>query len=308
MRRRRRRRAHARGASSWPRRARAVGPRLRARRDPPHPAARPLAAAAVPAIRATAPPAIPRADRARPAALLRRRGSRPAAPSPARPATCPSAHGPTAGRAAKAWRRSTATRRPCSTPRLHRWFGWDGRADSLWAQGLRAMLDPREMGASARHVAGVMRADPELECLCSARSGRAAPAPTTSRLVDAAKAVAAFVETLRPAGRRSTSSATRWPGATGRRRRAIRWPPSAGCGRSWVRAAAASATSVRTSPTASSTTSACRSWSAPGRVDGGRHEGIKRLRADRFNLLGPYNDDADRARRRSRRATSSRST
>jgi cytochrome c peroxidase len=31
---------------------------------------------------------------------------------------------------------------------------------------------------------------------------------------------------------------------------------------------------------------------APGRVDAGRHEGLKRLRADRFNLLGPYNDDA----------------
>jgi cytochrome c peroxidase len=31
---------------------------------------------------------------------------------------------------------------------------------------------------------------------------------------------------------------------------------------------------------------------APGRVDGGRHEGIKRLRADPFNLLGRYNDDA----------------
>jgi cytochrome c peroxidase len=30
---------------------------------------------------------------------------------------------------------------------------------------------------------------------------------------------------------------------------------------------------------------------APGRVDGGRHEGIKRLRADPFNLLGAYNDD-----------------
>lgn len=30
---------------------------------------------------------------------------------------------------------------------------------------------------------------------------------------------------------------------------------------------------------------------APGRVDAGRHEGIRRLRADRFNLLGRWNDD-----------------
>jgi cytochrome c peroxidase len=34
---------------------------------------------------------------------------------------------------------------------------------------------------------------------------------------------------------------------------------------------------------------------APGRVDAGRHEGIKRLRADRFNLLGPWSDDASGA-------------
>ena len=34
---------------------------------------------------------------------------------------------------------------------------------------------------------------------------------------------------------------------------------------------------------------------APGRVDAGRHEGIKRLQADRFNLLGPYSDDASGA-------------
>ena len=30
----------------------------------------------------------------------------------------------------------------------------------------------------------------------------------------------------------------------------------------------------------------------PGRIDAGRHEGIKRLRASPFNLLGPYSDDA----------------
>jgi cytochrome c peroxidase len=33
----------------------------------------------------------------------------------------------------------------------------------------------------------------------------------------------------------------------------------------------------------------------PGKVDAGRHGGIKRLKADRFNLLGPYSDDASGA-------------
>ena len=35
---------------------------------------------------------------------------------------------------------------------LNRWFFWDGRADSLWAQSVQPIVDPREMGASARHV------------------------------------------------------------------------------------------------------------------------------------------------------------
>ena len=34
---------------------------------------------------------------------------------------------------------------------------------------------------------------------------------------------------------------------------------------------------------------------APGRVDPGRHEGIRKLQASRYNLLGPYNDDAARS-------------
>jgi cytochrome c peroxidase len=33
----------------------------------------------------------------------------------------------------------------------------------------------------------------------------------------------------------------------------------------------------------------------PGEVDPGRHGGIKKLLADRMNLLGPYNDDANRS-------------
>jgi cytochrome c peroxidase len=37
--------------------------------------------------------------------------------------------------------------------RYHRWFGWDGANDNLWSQSMRPLLDPREMGASERHVA-----------------------------------------------------------------------------------------------------------------------------------------------------------
>ena len=33
----------------------------------------------------------------------------------------------------------------------------------------------------------------------------------------------------------------------------------------------------------------------PGRVDPGRHDGIRKLEASRYNLLGPFNDDPARA-------------
>jgi cytochrome c peroxidase len=36
-------------------------------------------------------------------------------------------------------------------------------------------------------------------------------------------------------------------------------------------------------------------FAAPGRVDPGRHGGIQSLQASRYNLLGPFNDDATRA-------------
>src|SRR5258708_5396912 len=46
--------------------------------------------------------------------------------------------------------------------RLARAFGWDGATDSLAKQSLRPMLDARELGASPRHVADLMRKDEQL--------------------------------------------------------------------------------------------------------------------------------------------------
>ena len=46
--------------------------------------------------------------------------------------------------------------------RSRRWFGWDGANDNLWAQSIRPLFDPREMKASAAHVARLLRSDEEL--------------------------------------------------------------------------------------------------------------------------------------------------
>jgi len=44
----------------------------------------------------------------------------------------------------------------------NRWFFWDGRADSLWAQALHPLEDPREHGGDRTHYAHLVAGDDEL--------------------------------------------------------------------------------------------------------------------------------------------------
>ena len=48
--------------------------------------------------------------------------------------------------------------------RGQRWYGWDGAADSLWSQSLRPIVDTRELAATPRHVAELVRNDEQLSC------------------------------------------------------------------------------------------------------------------------------------------------
>jgi cytochrome c peroxidase len=81
--------------------------------------------------------------------------------------------------------------------RLARRFGWDGAAASLPAQSIRPILDARELGASARHVAEVLRKDEQLSCRYRKAFG-AAPSATDDDavLADVGRALAAFQETF----------------------------------------------------------------------------------------------------------------
>jgi cytochrome c peroxidase len=47
---------------------------------------------------------------------------------------------------------------PTALASLNRWFFWDGRADSLWAQALGPLENPSETGGSRLHVAHRVRA------------------------------------------------------------------------------------------------------------------------------------------------------
>jgi len=179
----------------------------------------------------------------------------------------------------------------------HRWFFWDGRADSLWAQALQPILDPREMGGSARHVAAVIRADPRLSCLYAKAHGRppAAEADDERVLVNAGKALAAFVERLGTG--RTPFDEFRDALLRGDRDAAGRYPVSAQRGlKIFVGKGNCSLCHFGVAFTNGEFHDVGVPYLvAPGRVDSGRHEGIRRLQADRFNLLGAYSDDASGA-------------
>ena len=173
---------------------------------------------------------------------------------------------------------------------LGRWFGWDGAADSLWSFALKPLTDPREMGASAQHVAQAIRGDRALSCLYAA-AFREPPGDGERTLVNAAKALAAYVETLRSGrtpfddfrdalARSDAAAMSRYPEAA---RRGLR--TFVGRGNCSVCHFGASFTNGE-----------FHDVGIPfslggGRVDAGRHDGIKRLRTSPFNLLGPHSDD-----------------
>jgi cytochrome c peroxidase len=81
--------------------------------------------------------------------------------------------------------------------RLASRFGWDGATEHLWAQSIRPILDKRELGSSARHVAELLRKDEQLSCRYRKAFGTA-PSATDDEavLADIGKALAAFQETF----------------------------------------------------------------------------------------------------------------
>jgi cytochrome c peroxidase len=177
---------------------------------------------------------------------------------------------------------------------FQRWFGWDGAGDSLWAQSIRPILDTRELGASARRVAALLRSDRSLACQYERAFGApvAGAKDDEALLVDAAKALAAFQETL--VSGRTAFDEFRDALARGDRAAAARYPLTAQRGaRIFVGRGNCPACHLGPAFTNGEFHDVgVPFFLEPGRVDPGRHGGIKSLRASRYNLLGPYSDDA----------------
>jgi cytochrome c peroxidase len=178
--------------------------------------------------------------------------------------------------------------------RHQRWFGWDGGHDNLWSASLRPILDPREMGGSAARTAQVVRSDDALTCHYTEAFGKVPVAGDPALLANVAKAIAAWQETL-----------VSPPTAFDRFRDALE--------RKDADAVAAYSAAAKRGLKLFLGRGQCATCHAgplfsngefgdigvpffvrAGGVDPGRQGGIKRLLANPYNLLGMYNDDANR--------------
>jgi len=178
-----------------------------------------------------------------------------------------------------------------------RWFGWDGAADSLWRQSMKPILNPIELAADANHVADLLRSDPKLASRYTKSFG-AIPDPgraDDTTLANTGKAIAAYLETL--VSQRSAFDEFRDALANDDRVATAAYPIAAQRGLK-IFVGKGNCAFCHFGPTFTNGEFAdvgMPYFVAKGRVDSGRHGGIKELQDDRFNLLGPYNDDSSGA-------------
>ena len=179
--------------------------------------------------------------------------------------------------------------------RYQRWFGWDGAHDNLWSQSVRPLLDAKEMGASERHVAQVVRGDPDLACRYRKVFARAPVADDELMMIDLGKALAAFQETLITSRTpfddfRDAVMRNDWKAAAAYPENALRGAR--------IFMGKGNCSLCHFGPNFSN--GEFHELGIPivkksGGIDWGRYQGIKSLRASRFNLLGAYNDDKSKA-------------
>ena len=179
--------------------------------------------------------------------------------------------------------------------RFNRWFGWDGAQDSLWAQNLRPLLDPREMGIGPGGAARLVRSDRELACGYRRAFGEAPGADDARIFVDLGKALAAFLET-QVTGRTPFDEfrdALVRGDAAGR----VRYPAAAARGlRLFI--GRGNCTFCHFGPAFTNgefADAGVPHFVERGRVDPGRYDGIRKLRQSPYTLLGHFNDDAGRS-------------
>ena len=157
------------------------------------------------------------------------------------------------------------------------------------------MVDSREMGSDVARLAAAVRGNADLANGYRRAFGAAPPAHDEALAVDVAKALAAFQETIETG--RTPFDDFRDALARGDRTAAARYPLAAQRGlKIFVGMGQCSVCHI--GPGFSNGEFhdvGIPHFAAPGRVDAGRYEGIRKLRSSRYNLLGSYNDDPTRS-------------
>ena len=183
---------------------------------------------------------------------------------------------------------------PRNTPSLldaaqHRWLGWDGAHDSLWAASLAPLLADGEMAQTAAGLAARVRADAALDRRYRAAFGRAVPEDNDAVLVDVAKALAAYQATLRSS--RTAFDAFRDALQRGDTGAAARYPAAAQRGlKLFIGDARCSVCHAGPAFTNGEFADIGVPFFISGGVDPGRHGGLLKLQSSRMTRLGPYND------------------
>lgn len=173
---------------------------------------------------------------------------------------------------------------------LQRWFGWDGGADSLWAATLRPMLSNIEMDGNIEHIGDYLRNnDGFSKALETAGLMEGNEQNNEAVTVLAAKAIATHLRTLQSA----PTSFDVYVDAVQREDELVMatYPDAAKRGLK-IFLGDANCHVCHFGPNFSNGEfhdTGRPFFTAVGQVDPGRYEGIKRVRTDRYNLLGEFN-------------------
>ena len=172
----------------------------------------------------------------------------------------------------------------------HRWFGWDGSADNIWARSLSPILNPDELGHDFESLQAALIAS-EFAADYSALFGDPAQEPPIDTAVNIAKALAAYLETL--ATDETPFDRFRTALKMGDLRAAATYPAAAQRGLKLF-LGRGNCTLCHAGP--AFTNGEFHDAGVPyfldaNRVDTGRHGGLKALFASPFTLDGPHSDD-----------------
>nr|CAA6818704.1 MAG: Cytochrome c551 peroxidase (EC [uncultured Thiotrichaceae bacterium] len=177
--------------------------------------------------------------------------------------------------------------------KFHRWFGWDGRNDNLWAQSIRPITLSAEMNLPAEAIREV--ADhTAFKQSYNTLFGDTAQQDDTLILVNIGKALAAFQETL--ISDRTTFDDFRDAVAEQDWQAAAHYPKTAQRGLSLFmdRGRCIFCHSGALFSNGEFHDAGVPYFIRPGVVDAGRHLGIEALKTSAFTLDGDYTDDPDK--------------